>query len=182
MVNKLNNKGLTAIEILICFSIIAVIVVSMFKVITNFKDKQDVESYKNEITTYKNTVTKTIMNDIIDNGGIQEQGDQTLTESHIEDDSILVTFTTSNGVMRKIQISSDEDNSDNNFIFYTNYSNSTLSEKFVIPKIINLSFNDIKVEYSDDKFVTIKVGFSHPDLGNAYDALNLNIPVTSSTE
>ena len=44
---KLNNHGLTAVEVLICFSITAVIVISLFKIINNFNEKQTVESRKN---------------------------------------------------------------------------------------------------------------------------------------
>ena len=37
----LNNKGMTLIEIIVCFVIVVVIVLSMFKVVNNYKDKQD---------------------------------------------------------------------------------------------------------------------------------------------
>ena len=51
---KLNNKGMTLIEIIVCFVIVVVIVLSMLKVVNNYKDKQDIESYKSAIfTSYK---------------------------------------------------------------------------------------------------------------------------------
>ena len=42
-IKKLNNKGLTAIEILVCFSIISVLVISMLNIVNNYKTKQDNE-------------------------------------------------------------------------------------------------------------------------------------------
>lgn len=62
---KLNNKGMTSIEILICFIIVAAITVSLFDVVSTYKTKQQIESYKNIVTEYKNSVTKMINDDTI---------------------------------------------------------------------------------------------------------------------
>ena len=66
----INNKGLTAIELLICFSLVSVITIAMFQTINSYKNKQDIESFKSSITTYKTTLTKEIYTDIINNFGI----------------------------------------------------------------------------------------------------------------
>ena len=58
MIRKLNNKGMTAIEILITFAIVVVIVVSMYDGIMDLKNKETVASYKLSLTTYKNLLTK----------------------------------------------------------------------------------------------------------------------------
>lgn len=84
---KLNNKGLTAIEVLVCFAIISVIVISMFNIVNNYKNKRDIESYKLDITTYKNTVTKTIYNDIIENEGIVSGSMKQNEENEIDNPS-----------------------------------------------------------------------------------------------
>ena len=73
--NKLNNNGMTLIEVIVCFFLVVIIVLSMLKVVNNYKDKQDIESYKNSIFTYKNTLTKTIWNDIIKHQGIMKYED-----------------------------------------------------------------------------------------------------------
>ena len=75
---KLNNKGLTAIEILLCFVLVSIIVISMMSVVTNYKDKEEIESTKNNIITYKNTITKAIYDDIIKNKGVTKA---TITET-----------------------------------------------------------------------------------------------------
>ena len=46
MIKKLNNKGMTAIEILITFVIVAIIVVSMYNGISGLKTRETVASYK----------------------------------------------------------------------------------------------------------------------------------------
>ena len=70
MKNKLNNKGLTVIEILLCFALVSVIVISMMNVVNTYKNKEEIESYKNTIKTYKNTITKAINDDILTNKGV----------------------------------------------------------------------------------------------------------------
>ena len=62
---KLNNKGLTLVEILVSFSIAAIVVISMFNVVMNYQQEASMESVKSEIVSYKNTITKTIQTDII---------------------------------------------------------------------------------------------------------------------
>ena len=62
---KLNNKGITSIELLISFIIVTAITVSLFDVVTSYKTKQQIESYKNTITEYKSSVTKVIYDDVL---------------------------------------------------------------------------------------------------------------------
>ena len=62
---KLNNKGMTIVEILITFVIIASITVSLYASIASLKNKEEIVSYKEGITTYKNLLTREIQNDII---------------------------------------------------------------------------------------------------------------------
>lgn len=70
MTKKLNQNGLTAIEVLVSFVLVSIIVISMMNVVTNYKDREEQESYKTSITTYKNILTKTIYDDIIANNGV----------------------------------------------------------------------------------------------------------------
>ncbi len=65
MIKKLNNKGLTSIEVLISFIIVTAITISLFDTVTSYKTKQQIESYKSTITGYKNSITKLIYDDII---------------------------------------------------------------------------------------------------------------------
>lgn len=67
-VKKLNNKGMTAIEILITFVIVVVIVVSMYDGIMDLKTRESIASYKLSLVTYKNLLTKDIQDDLIKTG------------------------------------------------------------------------------------------------------------------
>ena len=62
---KINNKGITMIEIIVVFILTSTITISMYKTILAFKEKQDQEEKKEKITTYKNLVTNDIQMDII---------------------------------------------------------------------------------------------------------------------
>ena len=62
---KLNNKGITTIEVLICFVLIVIITVAMYATISNFNEKKVLEGYKEQILNYKNLLTKDIQDDLI---------------------------------------------------------------------------------------------------------------------
>ena len=59
----LNNKGMSAVEVLITFTLIAIISISLLNVVMAYKDREDTESYKQEIITYKNNITKLLQDD-----------------------------------------------------------------------------------------------------------------------
>lgn len=65
---KLNNKGLTAVEILVCFALMVVLVVSMYSTVTTYKNKQNIESDRDKIVAYKNLITKEIQDDLVKKG------------------------------------------------------------------------------------------------------------------
>lgn len=195
-----NNKGLTAIEILVCFSIVVVIVMSMFKVVNNQRDKQLIESYKNSITTYKNSVTKTIEEDIRKNGGIRTILDFEDIPSSNNRVQIGIHFQLTSGEQRYLRVykeyNCDEDCEvddcsqsqceKNNHIQYIDEGKKE-SEIFRIPDIYNLRFNLIDIglvgqegkHTQDGKYLKIYVEFIHPDLGTRYSALNLIYPIDS---
>lgn len=62
---KLNNKGLSIIELLVCFVIVAIISITLLNIIMEYKGVQETESIKNIIRTYKDEVTNVIERDII---------------------------------------------------------------------------------------------------------------------
>lgn len=65
---KLNNKGITIIEILLCFVLVVGITSSLFSSLNSYKNKQQLESNRNAIVTYKNLLTKDIQDDLIKKG------------------------------------------------------------------------------------------------------------------
>lgn len=213
---KLNNKGLTAIEILVCFSIISVLVISMLNIVNNYKTKQDNESYKSDIYTYKTTLTDAIYKDIIANNGVvsyKNEADLAVKpeEAYKEDKfSYTITLTYKNNNYSVITIYNENrcvtykrdknekkvidaknqdcidgtaDNIDyENSQFYVtftkykyNVTNPVDIDKFPLPNIPNLKYNDINPKENNGIF-NIKIGLWHPDLGTKYDVLNIITP------
>lgn len=62
---KLNNKGITTIEVLVCFVLVVIITVSIYTVVSDFNEKKIVEGYREELLNYKNLLTKEIQDDFI---------------------------------------------------------------------------------------------------------------------
>ena len=62
---RLNNKGLTAVEILVCFVLMVILTVSMYGTVISYKNKQNIESDRDKIVAYKNLLTKEIQDDLI---------------------------------------------------------------------------------------------------------------------
>lgn len=83
MKKKLNNKGITVVEILICFSIVSIITITMFKAINSYRDKEEEESFKMTVNTYRTSLTKVIYSDIIKNKGIKEASVEQIEGSNI---------------------------------------------------------------------------------------------------
>ncbi len=65
---RLNNKGMTVVELLASFIIVALIITSLYATMNNFSDKRVEESAKESIYAYKNVLTKEIYDDIIIKG------------------------------------------------------------------------------------------------------------------
>lgn len=192
---KLNNKGMTLIEIIVCFVIVVVIVLSMFKVVNNYKDKQDVESYKSSIITYKNTITKTIWEDIINHKGIvkYEKNSNSQDQNGI---TVSYTFTFLDGnksnltILHNVEAGIDDDRIDDNSNFYIQYGPPNNEEIFNFPKMYNVQFNHPEVntvEYNGQgsnikgKLFHIYVGVYNPDLqiGDKYNILDIYTPDVS---
>lgn len=194
MIKKLNNSGLTVVEILVCFSIVVVIVMSMFKVVNNQKAKQEIESTKNSMLTYKNEVTKTIEEDIIDGSGVKSCTINEDTPGNYN--TYTLNYMLMDGSQRNLiitQYSDCDENSKaedveseidavsdckgNNYIEF--YKDSILEDKFEIPDVYTLRFNNIQIK-NDNDYLKIYVGFRHNDLGNKYSALDIVVPINKN--
>ena len=65
---KLNQRGITTIEVIISFVLVILISASLFTTITAYNTKRLNENYKSQIYTYKNQLTKVIQDDFIKKG------------------------------------------------------------------------------------------------------------------
>lgn len=87
---KLNNKGMTTVEILISFVLVALISTSLYTTISNYNRKMDREAFKLEINKYKNILTKEIQDDIIKGGLISAQIKEFHSSNATQPDDIYV--------------------------------------------------------------------------------------------
>lgn len=62
---KLNNKGMTLVEIIVTFAILMVIVLEMVNLSVDVNNKSKINEFKKELTEYSNNIRKTIQNDMI---------------------------------------------------------------------------------------------------------------------
>lgn len=64
----LNNKGITTVEVLICFVLVTIIASSLYSTVSMFNEKRLEESNKSKILLYSNMLTRKIQNDFIKYG------------------------------------------------------------------------------------------------------------------
>lgn len=159
---KLNNRGLTAVEVIISFSITAVIVISLFKIINNFNEKQYLESKKSQIKLYENTVTKTIQDNILKSGGVWHVELDENVENKIE-------FIFNNNRHATLEINNE----------YIYYKGEEIEEKFFLKEVPDVEFNEPRIDYVEDEgILNIFVGIIDIDLGDKYSVLDLHLPIS----
>lgn len=78
---KLNSRGMTTIEIILCFVLISVISVSLYHMVASYDKKRVLEENKLKIVNYKNILTREIQTDLIHRGIHQAEAQITPTES-----------------------------------------------------------------------------------------------------
>ena len=75
---KLNNKGMSIIEVVVTFSLIMFLVVGLLVIVTNYRNKVAISLERLSLDTFKNNLTQDINNDILTNG-LKEITDETST-------------------------------------------------------------------------------------------------------
>lgn len=106
MIKKLNNKGMTAVEILVCFVLVVIISVSMYTTISSYQNKQQIEAFKEKIFTYKNLLTKEINDDLIKDGLVSAKIINYITDPDTGDASATVEMNMRNGDKKCLKVTS----------------------------------------------------------------------------
>ena len=155
---KLNNKGITTIEVLLCFVLIVIISVSMYNTISTYNERRILESDKQAIISYKNTLTKTIQDDFIKIGLTHATYERRAND---EDKSVthIVTCSLKDGSNRQLIIEQR--------LGYSSYhigGAKNQDDRFMIKYGV----------YSDDPSKTDIIEYPLPDLGET------EIPADSS--
>ncbi len=201
MIRKLNNKGMTAIEVLVTFVIVVVIVVSMYDGIMDLKNRETIASYKLSLVTYKNLLTKDIQDDLAKIGLATVR-----TESLTGGTGYRVIMVLRDGSQRYLEVTQifgcaalddleamdlcddygiPRDRSDEFSISYgppddlVEYPLPDLGHEVIDYNgehtIYSLRITGVDVSTSNQVF-SIKVTMSHPDLGSRY-SLNIVSPI-----
>lgn len=191
---KLNNKGMTTIEILISFVLVALISSIIYGTVSNFNNKRQVEEAKLELNTYKNILTKDIQNDLIKIGITEVKVSKTTSGF---EDTYTADFILKDNTKRKLVIkqqltddylaNNQTRNCDDKFsVEFGNPDIANGMESYPIPDVgqstnkFNKVIKDIRllnVRMSNDNYIfTLFLGFSHPDFNTRY-AINITCPI-----
>lgn len=187
---KLNNKGMTSVEVLISFVVVVMISVSMYTTVSAYQNKQQIESFKEKIMTYKNLLTKEVNDDLIKKGliAVDVKTEESTSGSNRAGTIYYITFTLRNGRKKRMiitntkaaaegsNVSSTDDQDDQFVIAYGDFNNEI---QYDLPnlgystnhngkKVYDLQINTVEIS-TDDGIFSVFVGFIHPDLENRYN-------------
>ena len=81
---RLNNRGITTIEVLLCFVLVVIITVSIYATVSSFNNKKILEGYREEIISYKNLLTKDMQDDFI-KIGVSHARYEVTSETFVDD-------------------------------------------------------------------------------------------------
>ena len=192
-ITKLNNKGMTAIEVLVCFVLAVIISVSMYTTVSTYQNKQQIESFKEKIYTYKNLLTKEINDDLIKKGLVSAKIEQFTKNAVTGDTEALLEMNLRNGEKKCLKVISNKaydyswdssmDSSlpasqDKDDEFVIAYGNCDQETEYPIPdlgeslnptgkRIYDLRINNVDISI-ENSLLNVYVGFYHPDLGTRY--------------
>lgn len=185
---KLNNKGMTTIEVVICFVIVVVITMSMYNTISTFNDQRILEGYKEQIYIYKNILTKEIQDDIIMVGLV--------SATYNKDTSIpgknvyTVKMELKDGTTRILEITQQLTKSTYHIGGVEGINDEFMIEyngiKYPLPNLgstetedgktaLDLSINNVMINV-DDYVLSIYIGLYHPEFSTRY-GINIVCPI-----
>lgn len=191
---KLNNKGLSIIELLICFVIVSVIAISLLNIIMNYKSMQETEHIKNLVKTYNDQITKLLQNDIIkytlkdvsidrsvaDTLKLTLHFKHSLDGNYTEKELVIVAKDNENYIEYPDIVKDSSDNYIYQVVRYDLPSTSKISKYNS-----NKSVNDIHFAYlpGEDEFIvngvfTLKIPIEHSELSSTYE-IKIISPVTT---
>ena len=196
-----DQKGITAIELLLSFVLISIIMTGLFTMFSAYKNKQQIEGIKENIYTYKNLLSKEINDDLIKKRLISANnsvGTENIDGQVVNTHNLELMF--QNGDKKCLSIKSakgfdfiDEDlktkfpiADDRNDYFVVAYGECGNMTEYPLPdvgfrknpngKIIkDLRINNIIID-TDSNVLNIYIGFYHPDLNNRY-SLDIVCPI-----
>lgn len=162
----LNKKGITSVELLVCFIIISAIVVSMYNLILNYRNREQIEEINNEVITFSNNIQEVIQSDLI-MGHLTE-----VSNVGIDGYTATLAFNNPNEYTTTISI-----NPNTGVISYGKTGDVI---DYEIPAIADLMLSpDSKIEYlaGDNGYLKITIILTHPNFPNETYSFMINCPV-----
>ena len=162
----LNKKGITSVELLVCFIIISTIVVSMYNLILNYRNREQIEEINNEVITFSNNIQEVIQSDLI-MGHLTE-----VSNVGIDGYTATLAFNNPNEYTTTISI-----NPNTGVISYGRTGDVI---DYEIPAIADLMLSpDSKIEYlaGDNGYLKITIILTHPNFPNETYSFMINCPV-----
>lgn len=187
---RLNNKGMTVVEVLICFILVSIIAMSLFSTISSYNQLRILEGYKSKIYSYKNELTKVIQDDFILRGLVQA----TYTRKTTTDELVThqVDCVLKDGEMRRLLIKRQPKT--NTFVIQYGVIDGTETAvslvEYPLPnlgqsktpdgRLVNdLTINNVLISITtkdDTNVLSIYIGFYHPELSTRY-GVNIIAPI-----
>ena len=163
---RLNNKGITSVELLVCFIIISTIVVSMYNLILNYRNREQIGEVNNEVVAFSNNLQEVIQSDLV-------MG-HLVSVSNVSADSYSATFTfdTPNSYTTTITIKPNEG--------VISYGKSGDVIDYEIPGIADLMLSpDSSVTYipATNGYLKITIILTHPNFTDETYSFMINCPV-----
>lgn len=163
---RLNNKGITSVELLVCFIIVSTIVVSMYNLILNYRNREQIEEVNNEVVAFSNNLQEVIQSDLV-------MG-HLVSVSNVSADSYsaTLTFDSPNNYTTTITIKPNEG--------VISYGKSGDVIDYEIPGIADLMLSpDSSIEYipATNGYLKITIILTHPNFTDETYSFMINCPV-----
>lgn len=134
---KLNNKGVSIIEIVLTFALIMVMTMGMLSIVFNYREKASISMEKLDLDTFKNTLTKEIQDDIL-KFGVKEinTSGECLTNAELNSCINIVFLNDTSKVFGTSKVNNnDVDSIENKFLYYGSWSNGDGLKYRIVDKL-----------------------------------------------
>ena len=168
----LNKKGFTIAEVLVSFSLITLILISIVGSTIFYRDKLKEEEVKSQLVDFKNTITKVVYDDIV-------AGKINYAETCIKYTN-CINLVGEDGTTHTLRIVELEESGVDKRGAYMSYDSikymlpdSDLAEVDENGQIVRVCdfVNGLKFEYYDNRLFTIKTTIEHKDYDVKYDIM-----------
>ncbi len=167
---KINNKGLSLVEVVLAMAVVSGVVISMFHVIMTYQTEEVEETIKSDIIEYKNIMTKIVQDDIIYHN-LQAVALEAKTSSKY---TFKLYFKKPFGSIyyKTLTINSSDTNVSSNYIEYQDYKGSGMSTiHYELPNV-DANPNCNSTECNISRFSSINTNINVVDTGTYRDYSN----------